>query len=151
MITKRITYKSYDGEEFTENFFFSLNKAEAMKLQVSVDGGFDNYLNGLKDRKSGREIMDLAENLILDSYAEKTPDGKSLMKTPEARNRFKCSAAYDTLFTELVLDGKKMAEFFNGILPEDMEEFSNKLAEKYNKEESKPDLKVIDGDAEIKS
>lgn len=148
MLVKRITYKSYDGEEFTENFYFSLNKPEAMTLQVSVDGGFGNYLNALKDARDGRRIMELVQDLILTSYAIKTPDGKSLMKTEESKIKFKGSAAYDALFTELVLDSKKMAEFFNGILPEDMDEFAEKLSKRAEAESK--GFEVIDGTADVK-
>ncbi|MBQ4233027.1 MAG: hypothetical protein II699_07080 [Lachnospiraceae bacterium] len=136
MLAKRLTYKSYDGEEFTETLYFSLNKAEAMTLQVSKEGGFKNYLDKLKDSHNGREIMQTTQDIIISSYAEKTPDGKSLMKSPEIANRFRCSAAYDALFTELVLDGQKMAEFINGILPDDFEEFADKLAKNVEKIET---------------
>lgn len=149
MVVKRIAYDTYDGDHLEENFYFNLTKSEAMTLQVSKDGGFEQYLRTIIDAHSGREIMQTVENIILLAYGEKSPDGKQLMKSEEVRQRFKCSPAYDALFTELVLDDKKMSDFINSLMPKDMDDFITKLNEKTAETEAKGGLKVIDGTAAV--
>lgn len=147
MLIKRIGYDTYNGDHLEENFYFNLTKTEAMTLQVSKAGGFEQYLKNIIDAHSGKEIMDTVRNIILLAYGEKSPDGKHLMKSEEIRRNFECSPAYDVLFTELVLDDKKMSEFVNALLPKDMDEFVEKMNKKAADIEAKG-LTVIDGGAQ---
>lgn len=149
MLIKRIAYDTYDGDHLEENFYFNLTKSEAMTLQVSKDGGYEQYLRRIIDAHSGREIMDTVRQMILLAYGEKSPDGKHLMKSEEISHSFECSPAYDALFTELVLDDKKMSDFVNALMPKDMDEFIKKLNDKAADIEAKGGLKVIDGSASV--
>ena len=147
MLIKRIPYVTYNGDSLEENFYFNLTKTEAMTLQVSKEGGFEQYLKNIVDAHSGKEIMNTVREIILLAYGEKSPDGKHLMKSKEIRDRFECSPAFDALFTELVLDDKKMSEFINALLPKDMDEFVEKMNKKAADIEAKG-LTVIDGGAQ---
>lgn len=147
MLIKRIGYDTYNGDHIEENFYFNLTKTEAMTLQVSKEGGFEQYLKNIVDAHSGKEIMNTVRDIILLAYGEKSPDGKRLMKSEEIRNNFECSPAYDELFTELVLDDRKMSEFINALLPKDMDEFVEKMNKKAADIEAKG-LTVIDGGAQ---
>ena len=147
MLIKRIGYDTYNGDHLEENFYFNLTKTEAMTLQVSKAGGFEQYLKNIIDAHSGKEIMDTVRNIILLAYGEKSPDGKHLMKSEEIRRNFECSPAYDVLFTELVLDDKKMSEFINALLPKDMDSFVEKMNKKAADIEAKG-LTVIEGGAQ---
>ena len=147
MVIKRIGYDTYDGEHLEENFYFNLTKTEAMTLQVSKAGGFEQYLKNIIDAHSGKEIMDTVRNIILLAYGEKSPDGKRLMKSDEIRQNFECSPAFDELFTELVLDDKKMSAFINEVMPKDMESFVDKLNKKA--EAADKGMKVIEGAASV--
>ena len=110
MLIKRIGYDTYNGDHLEENFYFNLTKTEAMTLQVSKEGGFEQYLRNIIDAHSGKEIMDTVRNIILLAYGEKSPDGKRLMKSQEIRDNFECSPAYDELFTELMSEEGKETE-----------------------------------------
>lgn len=145
MLIKRIGYDTYDGDHIEENFYFNLTKTEAMTLQVSKEGGFESFLHRIIDAHNGKEIMQTVEEIILLAYGEKSPDGKHLMKSDEIRQKFKCSPAYDELFTELVLDDKKMSDFVNTLLPKDMDSFIEKL-NKRSEAAGGTQLNVIDGD-----
>ena len=41
MYSRKIKYTDYDGNEREEEFFFHLNKAEVLEMQMSYDGGLD--------------------------------------------------------------------------------------------------------------
>lgn len=145
MLVKRISYFTYDGDRIEENFYFNLTKTEAMKLQVSKAGGFEQFLKTIIDAHSGKEIMNTVSEIILMAYGEKSPDGKHLMKSQEIRDRFECSPAYDELFCELCIDDQKMAEFVKAVLPSDMEEFVAKMNKKAEAEAK--GIGVVDGGA----
>ena len=147
MLVKRIAYETYDGDRIEENFYFNLTKSETMTLQVSKDGGFEQFLKRIIDAHSGKEIMNTVSDIILTAYGEKSPDGKQLMKSPEIRSKFECSPAYDELFCELCVDDQKMAEFIKAVIPDDMEEFVEKMNKRAAEAEAKG-LKVIEGSVE---
>ena len=150
MIVKRIAYDTFDGDHITENFYFHLSKPEALSLSVSKDEGFQNYLRRISDAHNGKEIMAAVKNIILLAYGEKTPDGKSLIKSQEIRDRFEGSPAFDALFTELVTDDMKMSEFVKSLVPKDLDSFIDKINAKAESEAANgPDLKVIEGSATI--
>lgn len=70
--------------------------------------------------RNGREIMNTFSDLIYRSYGKKSLDGRRFDKTEEAKRDFMETEAYSVLFTEIVTDAKKAAEFFNGVIPKDM-------------------------------
>lgn len=39
MLKKTITYTDYNGNERKEDFYFNLNKAEIMRMEMSTRGG----------------------------------------------------------------------------------------------------------------
>lgn len=122
MLVKTINYTDYNGNEREEEFYFHLNKAESIKLEMSVNGGLSTYIKRLAATQDGHEIMNLIEKIILMSYGEKSNDGKRFIKSDELTKAFTETEAYSSLFTELVTNPDKMAAFINGIVPKDVAE-----------------------------
>lgn len=120
MHVRKITYTDYNGTQRTEEFYFNLNKAEIAKMEMGVDGGYGNMLKRIIEKKSGPEIMDTFNKLILQSYGVKSLDGKRFEKSPELSAAFEQSEAYNVLFCELVTDAQKGAAFVNAILPNEL-------------------------------
>lgn len=121
MLIKKIKYTDYNGVEREEEFYFNLNKAELTKW-LSRQGAYtiDAVLKKMIETENVRDMVDEFEFLILESYGEKSLDGKTFIKNEELKNRFKNSEAYSNLFMELVGDAQKAAEFFNKIMPADL-------------------------------
>ena len=61
MYVKKIKYTDYNGTEREEKFYFHLNKAELMKMQFSVKGGFEAHLKRLLETQNEPEIMKIFE------------------------------------------------------------------------------------------
>lgn len=121
MLMKTISYVDYDGNKRTEEHFFHLNKAEVIKwLTTSGDYTLDKVLERLSKERNGKKIMEIFEDLIRQSYGRKSVDGRKFEKTEEIWNDFYHTEAYSILFTELVTDAKKAAEFVNAIIPNDL-------------------------------
>lgn len=119
MFKKTIEYTDYNGEKRKEDFYFNLNKAELMEMQLSQNGGLQNHLMRIIKTKDTPELVKMFKEIILMAYGEKSPDGKKFMKSDEIRKDFECSEAYSELFMELATNSDSAAEFVNALLPSD--------------------------------
>ena len=121
MIKWPITYTDYNGEEHTEDFYFNLNKAEIMELNLKANDAYGEYLQRIVDQRDGEKIAEAFKNLILKAYGEKSPDGKRFMKKDEngrpLADKFAETEAYSVIFMELATDADAAAAFVNGIIP----------------------------------
>lgn len=120
MIKKTITYTDYNGNEQKGDFYFNLNKAELMRMEMSINGGLTAKINRIIAAEDMPSIIEIFEELIQKSYGVKTPDGKGFMKRKEDLDAFMATEAYSELFMELATDSDKAAEFINGIVPADL-------------------------------
>ena len=124
MLTKSITYSDYNGVIRSEDFLFNLNKAEILEMEMSVNGGMSEYLQGIIKSKNTSELFKIFKELIIKSYGQKSNDGKTFRKMNEYGNPlyhdFISSEAYSVLLMELASDSDKAAEFINGIMPSDV-------------------------------
>lgn len=120
MLKRTIKYEDYNGEQREENFFFSLNKAELLRMNMSKRGGMATYLQNLADEKDPEKLTKIFEEIILTAYGVKSDDGTRFVKSPEVVADFKNSAAYSELFYELATDTDKFIDFVIGIVPADM-------------------------------
>lgn len=139
MLKKTIEFEDYDGNTRKEDHYFNLNKAEVIKwVTTAGDYTLDKVLNRLFNERNGKKIMDIFEGLIRLSYGKKSLDGRKFEKSDEIWNDFYQTEAYSVLFTELVTDGKKAADFVNKIIPASL----SAEVERIIKEN--PELTVID-------
>ena len=120
MFKKTITYTNFNGEEITEDFFFNLSKSEIAKSNFSTAGGIENLLRKLVNEKNIQSLSDLFTDFIGRSYGIRSDDGKFFRKSPEIRADFENSAAYDTLYMELLTSPESAVEFLKGVLPSDL-------------------------------
>ena len=119
MLKKMIKYTDYNGFEREEPFYFNLTKAEIMKMELSTDGGFAEFIAKIVQTKDNKELVKLFDNFILTAYGEKSDDGKHFMKSEGISARFAATEAYSNLFMELLTDTKAATDFINGLAPID--------------------------------
>ena len=124
MIKKTITYEDYNGVERTENFYFNLNKAEVLEMEMGTEGGMAETIQKIVDAKDAPAIIRVFKDLVLKAYGVKSDDGRRFMKTKPDGTRyaddFKETEAYSQIFMELATDDKAAAAFINGIVPADL-------------------------------
>lgn len=118
MIKKTMTYVDFDGNTRTEDFYFNLTKAECTKMQLSVNGGLDKFIEKIVAEQDQTKIYDYMEEFVQKSYGEKSNDGKYFVKTVEALQRFTSTSAYSDLMVELATNAKAAAVFINGVIPQ---------------------------------
>lgn len=120
MLKKTITYTDYNGVERKEDFYFNLSKAEIATMEMSTEGGLAEMITKVVDAKDQVAIIKIFKDLVLNSYGEKSTDGKRFIKSEELSTAFSQTEAYSIIFMELATDAEKAAEFVNGIIPADM-------------------------------
>jgi hypothetical protein len=130
MLKKTITYENWDGETVTEDFYFNLTKSELLELEMAHKESFRERIQKIIDSKDGGVILGEFKKIVLQTYGEKSEDGKRFVKTADIQNSFSQTEAYSTLFFELATDAGAAAAFVNGIVPRG-------LAEEVAKEVSK--------------
>lgn len=128
MYKKTLTYTDYNGESRTEDFYFNLNKAEIIDMQLSINGGFDAYIKKITSEQDTSKLIKLFKDLILRSYGEKSLDGKRFIKDMEKTVEFTQTEAFSELYVKLATDTNEAVAFIKGIFPSSPE-FDAKLNE----------------------
>lgn len=118
MIKKQITYTDYDGNERTESFWFALNQAELLEMNLEKNGGLSNMITRITETNDYAELSRIIKDLIRRSYGVKSDDGKRFVKSPAMTEEFMQTEAYSEMFTELVTDAGATSEFIQGIIPQ---------------------------------
>lgn len=117
MFAKKIKYTDYNGAAREETFYFNLNKAEIMEMELGVAGGMTQLINMMIASEDGPGLAKFYKEMILKAYGEKSLDGKRFIKNQEVRDAFEQTDAYSELYMELVTDAEKASEFVRGIMP----------------------------------
>lgn len=118
MLTKRISYVDYDGNNRSEIFYFNLTRSEVTELQLTYPGGYAQYIEKTIDSMDRPKLMEMFKDIIKRSYGEKSDDGKRLIKSEELSNAFMQTLAYDELFMELCTEPDAAINFISGVLPD---------------------------------
>lgn len=120
MLKKTITYRDYNDNERTEDFYFNLTKAEIMEMEMSTSGGLAEMIQRVVAEQDAPTIVKIFKDLVLKSYGQKSLDGKRFVKTEALKEEFAQTEAYSILFMELATDSDAAAKFVNGIVPSDL-------------------------------
>lgn len=115
MIKLPIKYEDYEGVTREEMFYFHLNKAELLTMEMEEEGGLKKHLEKIIQAKDSKAIIAEFKKLIKLAYGVKSPDGKRFMKSEELWLEFEQTEAYSELFIKLAMDSEEAAKFVNGI------------------------------------
>lgn len=118
MIKWTIEYVDYNGDSVKEDFYFNLNKAEIMEMNLEANGAYAEYLQKIVDQRDGKKLAHEFKRLILSSYGEKSADGRRFVKSKELADAFVQTEAYSELYLELMTDPEACERFVRGIMPE---------------------------------
>lgn len=118
MLKETMTYEGFDGEKYTEDFYFNLTEAEVSALELSVNEiGLAEYLKLIVKTNDQSKQVEYFQKFIDVSYGVLSADGKRFLKSPEILAEFKGLNAYSDLFMRLATDHEFAARFINGIMP----------------------------------
>ena len=94
MHIEEITYVDYDDVERKEKFYFNLTKAELVEMELTTVGGLEKEIRKIVDAKDTPSIVKIFKRLILQSYGEKSDDGRRFIKSEELSKAFSETEAY---------------------------------------------------------
>jgi hypothetical protein len=122
MLKKTITFKDLDGNDVTEEFYFSLSKAELAEMELGKQGGMQQHLLKIIKDSNGAEIIKAFKEIIYQSVGQRSEDGRRFIKSTGISDAFMQTDAYSVLFMELVTDAQAGATFVNAVMPSDLVE-----------------------------
>lgn len=147
MLIKPITYKTFNDEEVTEDFYFHLSKPDLVELMVSEKGGLEEYVKRLSKSGDNKEIVRILKDVIVKSIGERSENGKQFVKNSEITEQFIQSNAYDVLFMEFFTDPDAGALFISAVVPADLsEEVARTMAERNSEDVELPQPEQNEGD-----
>ena len=117
MFVDEIIYKDFNGNDRTEEFRFNLTEAEIVELNLTTEGGLEEYVKLIQQEQDPKKIIEFFKKIIDMSYGVKSLDGKYFTKDPEDLRKFKATTAYSIFYMSLFKDPDKAAKFINGITP----------------------------------
>lgn len=121
MLKKTVTYEDpFTEQTVSEELYFNLTKAEIVEMEMSVDGGLKEHLEGVARAENGQQIMNEMKGIILKAYGKRLPNG-AFIKNEQVREEFESSEAYSTMFMEMVTEADAAVEFVNGIMPKGLD------------------------------
>lgn len=131
MFKKTVTYEDYKGNTRTEDFYFNLNKAELVELELSTKGGLTVMMDRIIAAQDNATLFKIFKDLVSKSYGVLSDDGRKFVKNQEVLDDFMQTEAYSIIFSELATNAEAAAEFFNNVIPQNLakelaEEESNK-------------------------
>lgn len=120
MLKKTISYKDFNGNDRTEDFYFNLMESEVLEMELGETGGLADMMRRIVAAQDMPALVKIFKDLVLKAYGEKSPDGKRFVKSKEISDAFSQTEAYSKLFMELATDDVAAAKFATGILPANM-------------------------------
>lgn len=120
MIKETVTYKDFNGNTRTEDFYFNLTEAELTEMEFGVEGGMRAILEKIIAENDQKRIMEYFKKIVLMAYGEKSPDGRYFEKSEKIRNGFAPTEAYSIIFTKLSRDSEAASRFIKGVIPESL-------------------------------
>lgn len=120
MIKKTIEYTDFNDNVRTEDFYFNLTKDELIQLGVKYPGGLERKIEQLISSNDVQEIYDIFRTIILESYGEKSEDGRRFIKSEEISTEFSQTNAFSELIMDMVNDSEYSAKFLEGLIPKDL-------------------------------
>ena len=120
MFKKTITYEDYKGNTRTEDFYFNLNKAELVELELSTNGGLTVMMDRIIAAQDNATLFKIFKDLVSKSYGVLSDDGRKFVKNQEVLDDFMQTEAYSIIFSELATNEEAAAEFFNNVIPQNL-------------------------------
>lgn len=130
MIKKTISYVDFNGTQRNDDYYFHLSVPEATRFAARFgEQGWEAGIKSIVDSGDLRDVLDLFEDVILTSYGQKSPDGRTFVKNKEMRESFSNSEAYAQLFEELIMSPDAMTQFAKGIGMSTAQQLASKATE----------------------
>lgn len=122
MYKKTITFKDFNDNTLTEDFYFNLSKSEIAELEIGEAkyGGLSAVINQIIAETDGKKILEILNDLIKKAYGVKSPDGRRFIKNDEVWEDFYHTDAHSEMIFEVYTKPDSLIEFFKGAAPDEL-------------------------------
>lgn len=127
MFKHTVEYKDFNGNPRKEDLYFHLSLPEVTRIQAEINKDIQDHVKELVANQNLKELLGFMEMLMLNSYGQKTTDGKSFVKTKEIRHAFEYSQAYAEIF-EAMMTNPELAKKFGENVADDGKDRKNAVA-----------------------
>jgi hypothetical protein len=110
-----ITFEDLDGNEVTEEWYFSLAESDIAELPFMHDENLDEVLTGIAKKKDSHAWMEILKMVILASVGKR--EDNLLVKDAKTKRQFEYGGAYREFFSKLITAGDAGYGFFQSTLP----------------------------------
>jgi hypothetical protein len=130
LLKKSITFKNFNDETVTKDFYFHLSKPQILAMNLEHKGGLQAYITALAEAEDSHTILKVLTEMITMSVGRKSPDGNTFLDSQEIKDEFLKSPAFGELLMEMATDetGMQAAAFINGIAPSGLAEDVDKMS-----------------------
>jgi hypothetical protein len=120
VLKKDITFEDVDGNEVTETFYFNLNRAEMLEMELRFgDKGLEEHFREVVASNNRGAILDLYKYILCSTVGRR--EGKLFIKNEQITNEFLHGGAYSQMFMDLFNNPTAIVDFFRGVLPTNMQ------------------------------
>lgn len=113
-----MTYKDYEDEEVTEDFYFNINETELIELEVEHKEGLQEWIKNIIAAKDRKTMFAEFKRIVLLAYGER--EGKKFVKNDKLREDFSQTAAFNALIVQLCSEDAFAANFIQAVIPKDL-------------------------------
>ena len=118
MVKKTLTYKDFNGNERTEDFYFNLTDFEATELAMDFPEDVIEGRSGAFEALGYSGTLAMVKNTLLKAYGKKGgDDGRSFIKSAKLTEDFSNTKAFSIIALELFKDdGKAFNDFLMSVM-----------------------------------
>lgn len=116
MFKHTVAYNDFNGTERKEDLYFHLSLPEVTRIEAEIGKPISEYTQELSTNMDMKNLLDFLEKIILNSYGQKTSDGKSFHKSKSLRDEFEYSQAYAEVFEQLLTNPELAKKFGEGVV-----------------------------------
>lgn len=127
MFKHTVTYKDFNGNDRKEDLYFHLSLPEVTRIQAEIGKDIQDHVKELVDNQNLKNLLEFLEMMMLNSYGQKSSDGKVFNKTKEIRHAFEYSQAYAEIF-EQMMTNPELAKKFGEAVSDNGKDKKNQVA-----------------------
>lgn len=111
MFKHTVEYVDFNGNDRKEDLYFHLSLPEVTRLEAEVGKSLEEHIKEVTTNQKIDELLAFLEKMLLNSYGQKTSDGRSFHKSKEIRDAFEYSQAYAEMFEQVMTDPELAKRF----------------------------------------
>ena len=158
MIVKKIQYHDLDGDLREDEFYFSMNESQFVRVNAMFPGGLQAFAERAAKDKNGDDMFRVIDTLVREAYGERVGSGfvRTAPNGQKLADFFINTEAYDNLLTELMQSEENLTAFVTGCFNKNAQERITAEINRVRKDgtvekritgetaEDKPSLTVLD-------